>query len=263
MITDAITSTANSKIKEVVRLSSDSKERRETNLTVVEGLREVREAYKSNCKINTIFFEPSIIDESEVEIFKASRVYSVSKDVYAKIAYRDTTEGIVAVVETKNLSLEEIELKSDPLIILLEQIEKPGNIGAVLRTADALSVDLVIVCDSKTDLYNPNIIRSSLGAIFSNKVSSASSQDALKWIKAHNYSLFAAELNGSIPYHIASYSSGVVLAFGNESRGLTSQIISESAQRIKIPMLGSLDSLNISVSAAIITSEAARQRGFK
>ena len=194
--------------------------------------------------------------------------FEVTEDVYAKLAYRAGTEGIVAIVKEKKKRLEDINLqvKCDekgnyqPLILVVESVEKPGNLGALLRTADACGADGVLICDELTDLYNPNLIRASLGGIFTQNVICCTNEEAYKWLKENNIVIYTAQLQDSKLYYNTDMRRGCAIVMGNEAKGLTDFWRKAASEKIMIPMLGKLDSLNVSVSAAILCYEALRQR---
>ena len=189
------------------------------------------------------------------------KVFHVSRNVYEKIAYRGSTEGIIAEMKYKERRLEDIKLSGNPLVIVLESVEKPGNLGAVLRSADAAGADAVIICDPLTDLYNPNLIRASIGAIFSRQVAAASSEETIAWLKKNNIQILTAQLQDSSLYYDTPMTGPTAIVMGTESTGLTDIWRKAADKHIRIPMLGALDSLNVSVSAAILLFEAVRQRG--
>ena len=174
--------------------------------------------------------------------------------------YRESTEGIIAEVEYKSLKLEDLQLPENPLIMVLESVEKPGNLGAVLRSADAAGVDAVIFCDPLTDLYNPNLIRASIGAIFTVPTLAASSEETIAFLKARGIQILTAQLQDSSLYYDVDMRRGTALVMGTEATGLTDVWRKAASAHIRIPMLGRLDSLNVSVSAAILLFEAVRQR---
>lgn len=258
-----------------MNLSEKSKLRKRTGLFVVEGYREVMHCLQAGYKANSIYFNASLFDgEGQLEI--ANKVlqlpqnedvkfYSLSKEVYAKVAYREGTEGVIAVINEKPLTLEGIKLPKNhnPLVLVVESVEKPGNLGALLRTADACGLDAVLVCDPLTDLYNPNLIRSSLGGIFTKQVVACTNEEAYQWLKKHNISIFTAQLQDSEWYYDTNFIQPSAIVMGNEAAGLTDFWRKVSNAKIKIPMLGQLDSLNVSVSAAILCYEAVRQRNSK
>lgn len=274
MYIQEITSAQNPKLKEVVQLLEKSKERRARGLFVVEGVREVVACLKNGYKLKSVFFNSSILSSQQIaDIMKDERgslaetegvsLFSLSPQAYSKIAYRENTEGVVAVIEEKPLALENVAFGKkwkNPLVLVVESVEKPGNLGALLRTADACGVDAVLVCDPMTDLYNPNLIRSSLGGIFTNQVVACSSEDALKWLRKNNITIFTAQLQDSEWYYDTDMVQPTAIVMGTESTGLTDFWRNEANAKIKIPMLGELDSLNVSVSAAVLCYEAVRQR---
>ena len=269
-----ITSAQNPKIKEVVALMEKSKERRSLNLFVVEGVREMTACINNGYTVKSIFYNNAITTAEKIQdLFPANTtestlptLFSLTPNAYAKIAYRENTEGMVAVVEQKSLTLQDIKFGKKwehPLVLVVESVEKPGNLGALLRTADACGIDAVLVCDPLTDLYNPNLIRSSLGGIFTNQVIACSNEDALHWLKEHNINIFTAQLQDSQWYYSTDMVSPTAIVMGTESTGLTNFWREASNAKIKIPMLGELDSLNVSVSAAVLCYEAVRQRCIK
>ena len=188
------------------------------------------------------------------------KVFEVSKEVYERIAYRGSTEGVIAEVFTRNLSLEDIRLPDNPLITVLESVEKPGNLGAVLRSADAAGADALLICDPLTDIYNPNVIRASIGAVFTVPTVACSSDEAIAWLKAKGIQILTAQLQDSSLYYDRDLTLPTALVMGTESTGLSDRWREAADAHIRIPMLGSLDSLNVSVSAAILLFEAVRQR---
>lgn len=254
---EVITSAQNPKIKKLLALQQKSSERRECGLFVVEGRRELQHCIEAGYEIDTVFtLGPSGF------IPDGTRVFEVSPEVYEKIAYRGSTEGIIAEVRTKSRSLGELKLKENPLIVVLESVEKPGNLGAVLRSADAAGADAVIICDPLTDLYNPNLIRAAIGAIFTVPCVACSSEDAIAFFKNHGIQILTAQLQDSSLYYDYDMKRGTAIVMGTESTGLTDVWREAADAHIRIPMLGRLDSLNVSVSAAILLFEAVRQRSI-
>ncbi len=253
---ERITSAQNPKIKHLLALQEKSRLRREEGLFVVEGRRELEHCLAAGFQLDTLFLCPEICPE-----FAAARTVYVSKEVYAKIAYRGGTEGVIAEVRWKERSLDDLLTgKDSPLIMVMERVEKPGNLGAVLRSADAAGADGVILCDPLTDLYNPNLIRASIGAIFTVPVVACTSAEAIAWLKANNIRILTAQLQDSAPYYDVDMTCGTALVMGTEATGLTDAWRQAADAHILIPMLGRLDSLNVSVSAAILLYEAVRQR---
>lgn len=260
-----ITSTQNNYIKELVKLQEKSRERRKKGLFLVEGQREISLVKRGNYKIETILFVSDFFSTDEINDSYPNSInkIEITKEVYQKLAYRDSTEGIIAVVKTKDFSLENINFKTrTPLILVLESIEKPGNIGAMLRTADAANVDAVFIADTKTDMYNPNIIRSSVGCVFTNQVAVATSKEIIDFLQKNNINIYSATLQNSNEYYKEDYTKPTAIVVGTEATGLTPIWRNEATQNINIPMQGEIDSMNVSVACAIITFEAKRQRGF-
>lgn len=261
---ESITSAQNPKIRDLLSLQEKSRERRKKGLFVVEGRRELFHCIEAGYEPYSVFFCKDIIDANILEeIAEAAgecSFFEIPQHLYDKVAYRGGTEGVIAELKCKDMQLEALKLKENPLVVVLEAVEKPGNLGAVLRSADASGVDAVIVCDPLTDLYNPNLIRSSIGAIFTVPVATASSEDTIKWLKANNIKIYTAQLQDSKWYYDTDMEGGTAIVMGTEATGLTDAWRKAADAHIKIPMLGKLDSLNVSVSAAILMFEAVRQR---
>ena len=260
-----ITSTQNAKVKHVVALQQKSALRRKEGLFVVEGRRELMHCVEAGYEIAECFVLDKLADLADLAPLGSleSLVSLVSPLVYEKMAYRGSTEGVMAVVREKSRSLEDLQLGAAPLIMVLERVEKPGNLGAVLRSADAAKADAVIICDPLTDLYNPNLIRSSIGAIFSVPCVACSSEDCIAFLKARGIQILTAQLQDSSLYYDTDMLRGTAIVMGTESTGLTEVWRQAADAHIRIPMLGQLDSLNVSVSAAILLFEAVRQRNSK
>jgi len=259
---EIITSTQNPKIKKLLLLQQKSAVRRSEGLFVMEGQRELQHCIDGGYEVDTIFWSPEVSGTQTMplkNIGKAS-VFEVPATLYEKIAYRGSTEGVIAEIRTKHLGLKDIRLSADPLIVVLESVEKPGNLGAILRSADAAGVDAVIVCDPLTDLYNPNLIRSSIGAAFSVQNVACSTEECIKWLKDNNIAILTAQLQDSKLYYDTDMTRGTAIVMGTEATGLTDIWRQNADAHIRIPMLGQLDSLNVSVSAAILMFEAVRQR---
>lgn len=261
-----ITSTQNAFIKNLVKLQEKSRERKKQQLFIVEGKREISLAIAANYEFESILFYKDIITKDAVlSLFKNNiNTIEISKEVYQKIAYRATTEGIIAIAKTKSLSLNNITFKNkNPLILIAEGIEKPGNVGALLRTADAANVDAVFIADAKSDLYNSNIIRSSVGCVFTNQIAVGSSTEIIAFLKEQNINMYAATLQNSNEYHKENYTQASAIVVGTEATGLTKIWRENATRNINIPMQGKIDSMNVSVAAAIVIFEAKRQREFK
>ena len=187
-----------------------------------------------------------------------TKLFEVSKEVYSKISYREGTEGVMAEVRVPQRRLEDLTLPENPLVMVLESVEKPGNLGAVLRSADAAGADAVLCCDPLTDLWNPNLIRASIGAVFTVPCVTCSSQEAIAWLKERGIRILTAQLQDSSLYYDCDMTVGTAIVMGTEATGLTQQWREAADAHIRIPMLGRLDSLNVSVSAAILLCEAVR-----
>ncbi len=251
----------NPRVKNIVSLQQKSRERRKQNRFVVEGIREIKLALHSHFKLIEIYFCPQILNGSyNLNPFSEQEKIEVTPTVFKKISYRNTG-GIIGVFEINDCSWGLLKLSKNPLIIALDKIEKPGNLGAVLRTADAACIDLVLLCDSIIDLYNPNVIRSSLGCLFSVPVINTTASKAVEWLKSERILIHATCLHeNTVSLYKADLSVPSAIVMGAESKGLSSTWIENADKLIKIPMQGKIDSLNVSNAAAVCTFEAVRQR---
>lgn len=264
-----ITSIQNPLVKEIIQLQEKSRNRKKKGLFIIEGFREIILALKGKYHIKTILFCEEIIENNKMnEITSTTKqeieIIEISKEVYQKISHRKTTEGIVAITESKELKISNLKLNSKSLILIAEAPEKPGNLGALLRTADAANLDAVIIANPKTDLYNPNIIRSSVGCVFTNQIATGTTEEIIMYLKQNKINIYAAALNeDSINYTAIDYSNPSAIVVGTEATGLSDDWLQNATKNIIIPMEGEIDSLNVSVSAAIIIFEAKRQRKFK
>lgn len=254
-----LTSAQNPRIKHLLLLQQKSSQRRADGLFVVEGRREVEHCLSMGYTIRTAYICQEIA-EAPLCLPKGIEQVFVSRKVYERIAYRGTTEGIVAEVVAKEKRLADLLLSSSPLIVVLESVEKPGNLGAVLRSADAAGADAVIVCDPLTDLYNPNLIRSAVGAFFTVPCVACSTTECIQFLKEKGVQILTAQLQDSSLYYDTPMTGPTAIVMGTEATGLTQQWRNAADAHIRIPMLGRLDSLNVSVSAAILLFEAVRQR---
>lgn len=285
---ETITSAQNRKVKELLTLVEKSKARSAAGLFVVEGQRELGHCLDAGFIPETLFICGEVMavqnnvvngaktghlteniegkDGLDALIAKAEAlnphlgVVQIPAFLYEKVAYRGSTEGIIAEVHSVPRSLEDLRLGERPLVMVLESVEKPGNLGAVLRSADAAGADAVIVCDPLTDIWNPNLIRSSVGAVFSVPVAVCTSADAIAFLKERGIRILTAQLQDSEWYYDTDMTGAAALVMGTESTGLTQAWRDSADAHIKIPMLGRLDSLNVSVSAAVLLYEAVRQR---
>lgn len=252
-----ISSVQNPRIKQLLLLQQKSSERRKQGVFVVEGMRELQHCQQAGYEVASVFCCEEL---AGTPVFGTIPVWKVTPRVYEKIAYRGTTEGVVAIVKNRSLSLAQLRLSSNPLLMVVERVEKPGNLGAILRSADAAKADAVIVCDPLTDLHNPNLIRSSIGAIFTVPTVACSSEECISFLQHHHIQIFTAQLQDSHLYYDVDMKKATAIVMGTEATGLTQQWRSAATSHIRIPMLGQLDSLNVSVSAAILLYEAVRQR---
>ena len=281
-----ITSSQNPKIKWLLQLQQKSSARREEGLFVVEGQRELMHCVNNGYRIHSILFCPEILraeshpglqrSNSDVDAYalleQADTLYEVSGKVYEKIAYRGGTEGVIAVVRTREQRLSQLEdglqvgasrgvgESHAPFYVVLEGVEKPGNLGAILRSADAAAADAVIICDPRTDLYNPNLIRSSIGAVFTVPCVTCTSAECIAFLKRNGIQILTAQLQDSLPYYSTDMRRATAIVMGTEAVGLTQPWREAADAHIRIPMCGKLDSLNVSVSTAILMFEVVRQR---
>ena len=263
-----ITSVQNPRVKAVVALQQKSAERRRTGLFVVEGRRELEHCVEMGLEVKEVYVCPEIENPENPEqrsdlAYPVANTWEVTKAVYEKMAYRGSTEGVMAVVKSQERRLEDLELSENPLIVVVERVEKPGNLGAILRSADAAGVDAVVVCDALTDLWNPNLIRSSIGAVFTVPTVVCGSEECIAFLKEHHIQILTAQLQDSELYYQTDMQRGTAIVMGTESTGLTEVWRQAADAHIRIPMLGQLDSLNVSVSAAVLLFEAVRQRKVK
>ncbi|WP_188361986.1 TrmH family RNA methyltransferase [Flavobacterium orientale] len=257
-----ITSIQNPFIKSLVQLQEKSKTRKQTGTFLMEGKREIELALKGGYELETVLFLPEFVSDKELKKFSGSECIEITREVYQKLAYRDTTEGVLAVAKSKKHRLTDLKLSENPLLLVAEGIEKPGNLGALLRTADAAKIDAVIIANPKSDLYNPNIIRSGVGCVFTNQIAVGSTDEVISYLKSNKIAIFSATLQNANSYHLENYTTPTALVVGTEATGLSELWRTESTQNIIIPMQGEIDSMNVSVAAAILLFEAKRQRGF-
>lgn len=261
-----ITSTQNPFIKELFQLKEKSRIRKKKNTFLIEGLREISLSIKGGYIIEKILADASIIYEDDFESLTKNlssevEIIEISNEVYKKLALRDSTEGVLAIAKAKNLTLNTIQFKNEnPLVLVAEAPEKPGNIGALLRTADAAGIDAVLIANPKTDMYNPNIIRSSIGCVFTTTIATGSTAEIISFLKENNIKMYGAALTASIEYQTINYNKPSAVVVGTEATGLSDEWLENTTKNIIIPMRGAIDSMNVSVSAAIILFEAVRQR---
>lgn len=263
-----ISSPQNPLIKDLWSLIEKSRERRKKGLFVIEGQRELSLAVKGGYEISTFLYCSDVIEKEALETLKnelanTTERIEISAEVYQKLAYRSSTEGVLAVAKAKDLSLSSLSLPiNNALVLVAEAPEKPGNIGALLRTADAANLDAVIIANPKTDMYNPNILRSSVGGIFTNSIAVGSTEEIIQYLKSKEIAIYCAALQASLNYNACDFTSSTAIVVGTEATGLSNAWLDASTQNIVIPMQGEIDSMNVSVAAAILIFEAKRQRGF-
>lgn len=264
---EEISSLANPKIKKIVKLSKDANFRQSENIILIDGCREIKEALKNLWNLEEFYFCEKFIDEKNRETFiklkkSIKNIYSLSPQAFEKISYKKNPDGFLVVAQSKMQKLESLKLKKNPLILILESIEKPGNLGAIIRTAYASGVDLVILNDQKTDLYSPNVIRSSTGFIFSMPLVLASIEETIVWLKKEKIKVLTTSILATKNHFDINYKSATAVVFGSEAFGLSDTWLKIDTKQIRIPMIEGVDSLNVSVSVAIIVYEAIRQRRF-
>lgn len=253
-----INSLQNEKIKNIVKLRDNGRERKNQGLFLIEGRREINLALKGKIEIKTIFYCPDY-SRQRLEVGQ-EKIIEVAKKVFAKISYRENPDGFLAVAKFRQIKLADIKLSAKPLIIILEAVEKPGNLGAILRTADAAAVNAIIINDGKTDIYNPNVIRASQGAIFTVPTILSSISETANFCKNNKIKILAATPAAKKSHTETNYNGGCAIILGAEDKGLSKTWLEAADEKIKINMRGQIDSLNVSVSAAVILFEAIRQR---
>lgn len=223
-------------------------------------------AIEGRCQVEQIFFDESIADKPMLQrlgkSYPDAEVYSISSDLFAKVSYRETTGGIIAVVKTATMGMDDLKLGDKPLILIVEGVEKPGNLGAILRTADAAAIDAVICCQLPGDIYNPNIIRASLGTVFTVPMVVTDNTSAMQWLKQHGVTTYCSNLHKASDYFEQDYSGACAIVVGTEATGVSEDWQNFADANVKVPMLGKIDSMNVSVAAAIMLYEARRQRGY-
>jgi TrmH family RNA methyltransferase len=261
-----IASPSNPHVKAAAQLRN-RRERERTGRTIVDGARELLRAIDAGVTIETAFVCDALVrsDDARAAVVaatqRAGRVFHTSAAAFEKVAFGDRAEGIVAVVHVPATALSELKVPPDPLVAVLEGIEKPGNLGAVLRGADGAAVDALVVADPRTDLFNPNTIRASLGTAFTVPLASASTADTLSFLRARGVRIIAARVAAATHYTDADLNGPLAIALGAEADGLSPAWSGPDVTAVRLPMLGVGDSLNVSVAAAILLYEARRQRG--
>jgi TrmH family RNA methyltransferase len=258
-----ITSSQNPKIKQLVRLK-DRKERDETGLFLIEGYREIKRAVEGGIHFESLYTckelflgsnEPMLIEQVDVETF------TLPNHLFEKISYRDRPDGLIGVAHQMQKTLKDLRPKNRvPLYVVAESIEKPGNLGTILRSSDAVGADGVIVCDRCTDIYNPNVVRASVGTLFTLPVIEAKGSDAYTWLKSHNIQVVAATPSATDEFTDADLSGPVAIVVGTEQLGLSDLWMKAADIRVQIPMRGIADSLNVAMATTLLLYESLRQR---
>lgn len=260
-----ITSVQNQQIKWLQQLEKPKVRKTESKF-LIEGGKELVYAALSGYVIESVFYCIDVVTAEQIDNLKAivknAEFIEISRTVFEKLAYREGSGGMIAVAQTKDFALQHLVIGTNAFILVLESVEKPGNLGAILRTADAAGVDAVIVADPHTDIFNPNVVRSSLGTLFTCKIGIGTNDEVWAFLKKNACSIYGAALGTEQFYNQICYTGNCSLIMGTESKGLSSFWLEKSDMLVKIPMRGKIDSLNVSVSAAVICFEAMRQRGF-
>jgi TrmH family RNA methyltransferase len=259
-----ISSPHNPRIKELLKYEKAS-HRKETGFFLVEGYREILQAIALGWEIEALFVEPVTWGRSHpsehFSSLKVRRVFTIAEAVFEKLAYREGSDGLLALGKQKKHELNTIDLPKNPFLVVLEGIEKPGNVGAMLRTCDAAGVDAVLLANARTDLYNPNLIRASLGSVFTVPIAVDSSESILKWLQMNGVTVYSAVVEAKTVYTKVNFSTPTALVLGTEASGLSNLWHQAPCIPITIPMRGRIDSLNVSNACAILVYEALRQRG--
>ncbi|MDR2520670.1 MAG: RNA methyltransferase [Bacteroidales bacterium OttesenSCG-928-I14] len=263
-MTKSITSTQNFRIKNIQKLRTKVYERRLQKLFIIEGVRELDLAILGKYIIDSIYIYSELFEKYNyakiIDNINMDIVYNTNKAVFEKIAYRNNSQGILALAKPKLHLLKDLYLSNNPFVIVLESIEKPGNLGAILRTADAAKIDAVIICNKSTDIYNPSVIRTSIGCVFTIQIAIGSNKEIFTYLKKKSIQIIATKIDAFESYYNTNFTSSSAIIIGAEANGLTDFWINNAHKQIKIPMRGTIDSLNVSTSTAIIIFEAIRQR---
>ncbi len=265
----AITSVHNPTVKNVLRLRN-KRDRDRSQMYLIEGYRELSRAVKSGVPLQELFYcpehflgsnEDSLINEIRMQGVDAIEVGAA---VFAKLSYRDRPDGLLAVASQTHLTLTDLDYKvkkePPPFFLIAEAIEKPGNLGSILRSSDASGVDALMVCDQCTDIFNPNVVRASVGTLFTVPVVEVGSDEAIKWLKEHQVTTVAATPSAKTLYTEADFTGPVAIAMGTEQLGLSEKWMESADIQVKIPMCGEADSLNVAAATTLMLYEVLRQR---
>lgn len=255
-----ITSLQNPRVKHIVKLRDDKRQRRRDGLMIVEGYDEIQLALSAGHQPQVLFSAPELAAR-QIQVASAEHI-SVNRAVFEKISYRENPDGWLGVFPIPSVTFDDLKLSERPLVIVAESIEKPGNLGAIMRTADAAHIDAVLVCDPRVDGWNPNVVRASRGAVFSVPMIECDNPSALAWLRSQKIPVLAATPSAEVVYSNMNLREPIAIAVGTEDEGLTDFWISHADVQARIPMMGKVNSLNVSVSTALIVYEAIRQRGL-
>ena len=258
-----ISSSSNARFKFLQSLEK-SKTRRQLSLTSVEGVKEIEMAIEANVQFHSLYFVQGMVDQkllNKVLALNSSLdIFELSSDLFSKTAYRESTGGLVAIIHTKERQLSSFYPKGQALVLVVDGVEKPGNLGAILRTADAAAIDAVICSDLPGDLYNPNTVRASLGTVFTVPVYTGKGEEVRLWLSNNGFKTYCTNLHLAHDYDKEDYTGSCAIVVGTEATGVTQEWIDFADQNVKIPMLGKIDSMNVSVASAVMLFEAKRQR---
>ncbi len=263
-----ITSLQNPRVKAAVRLR-DRRHREKQGRIRIDGARELLRAVQAGVSLVEVFVCRSLCQSADARQVldelsaRGAEIIEVAEPVFEKLAFGDRAEGVVGVAAMPRPTLSDLTLPQNPLVAVLEGVEKPGNVGAVLRTADAAGLSALVVADGRTDLYNPDAIRASLGTIFTMPVCTATARETLDWLRGNRLAVYAARVEGSVLYTEVDYRAPSAIVLGSEAEGLTGVWNAAGVTPIRLPMLGAADSLNVSAAAAVLFYEALRQRGVQ
>ncbi len=260
-----ITSSQNSRIRRAAQLR-DGRQRRKQGRFLIDGHREIESAIAGGIKLDEVFLCPELGgDDTQRQILeqlarRAQYRYDVTVAVMEKLAYGDRSQGALAIGIAPQRALVDLKLPTDAVVAVLCGVEKPGNLGAIIRSADGAGIHALVVADGGTDLYNPNTIRASLGTVFSLPVVAAAEEQVILWLQQHDLRILAARVDGAVPYTRADFTGPVAIVLGSEAQGLSSHWAAKNVTAISLPMRGRADSLNVSATAAVLFYEARRQR---
>lgn len=258
-----VSSTSNPKFRLLQDLRN-ARSRKKSGLTAVEGQKEIEMLVEAGWQIQIFFFVKEFSDENLLKViadkYPQAEIICLDEKLFAKVTYRDSTGGMIAVVKTKYLRLSDIKLSESPLVLIVDGVEKPGNLGAILRTADAAAIDAVICCNLPSDIYNPNVIRASLGTVFTVQLVEDENETIMDWLKKREFTTFCSNLHQAVDYFEQDYTGPSAIVVGTEATGVSDAWIDFADTNVKIPMLGLIDSMNVSVASAVMLYEARRQR---